>query len=68
VAGSSSIRTVRVLSATAHARVGVTQGAGCLLVFDDAPVDPIYDTTVSTISNMSRVVDSLFVKSQKIVA
>jgi 26S proteasome regulatory subunit N6 len=39
-----------------------------LLVFDDAPVDPIYDTTVSTISNMSRVVDSLFVKSQKIVA
>ena len=46
----------------------LTQGAGCLLVFDDAPVDPIYDTTVATLANMSRVVDSLFVKSQKIVA
>jgi 26S proteasome regulatory subunit N6 len=44
------------------------QGAGCLLVFDDAPVDPIYNSSVETISNMSRVVDSLFVKSQKIVA
>ena len=39
-----------------------------MLVFDDAPVDPIYDTTVATLANMSRVVDSLFVKSQKIVA
>lgn len=44
------------------------QGAGCLLVFDDAVVDPIYNTSVDTINNMSRVVDSLFVKSQKIVA
>lgn len=44
------------------------QGAGCLLVFDDPPVDAIYNTTADTINNMSRVVDSLFVKSQKIVA
>lgn len=43
------------------------QGAGCLLVFDDAEVDPIYTNSVDTITNMSKVVDSLFVKSQKIV-
>lgn len=44
------------------------QGAGCLLVFDDAPVDKIYNASVDTIVNMSKVVDSLYVKSQKIVA
>jgi 26S proteasome regulatory subunit N6 len=44
------------------------QGAGCLLVFDDAPEDKIYNASVDTIVNMSKVVDSLYVKSQKIVA
>mmetsp|Transcript_19453 Transcript_19453/g.23274 ORF Transcript_19453/g.23274 Transcript_19453/m.23274 type:complete len:422 (+) Transcript_19453:114-1379(+) len=44
------------------------QGAGCLLVFDDPPPEEIYSTAVNTISNMSKVVDSLFVKSHKIVA
>mmetsp|Transcript_36051 Transcript_36051/g.78651 ORF Transcript_36051/g.78651 Transcript_36051/m.78651 type:complete len:423 (-) Transcript_36051:467-1735(-) len=44
------------------------QGAGCLLVFDDQPVDKIYNASVDTITNMSKVVDSLFVKSRKIVA
>ncbi|KAK3247246.1 26S proteasome regulatory subunit rpn6 [Cymbomonas tetramitiformis] len=43
------------------------QGKGVLLVFEDAPVDKIFTKTVDTIKNMSRVVDSLFVKSKKIV-
>ena len=47
---------------------GGVQGAGCLLVFDDQPVDKIYNASVDTITNMSKVVDSLFVKSRKIVA
>lgn len=43
------------------------QGAGCLVVFDDEDPDEVYSSSVATIANMSKVVDSLFAKSQKIV-
>eukprot|EP00271_Cylindrocystis_brebissonii_P001174 TRINITY_DN11478_c0_g1_i1.p1 TRINITY_DN11478_c0_g1~~TRINITY_DN11478_c0_g1_i1.p1 ORF type:complete len:445 (+),score=121.64 TRINITY_DN11478_c0_g1_i1:466-1800(+) len=43
------------------------QGAGCLLVFDDIPADSLYPSALSTIENMSKVVDSLYQKSTKIM-
>ncbi|KAH8945418.1 hypothetical protein BDL97_12G039500 [Sphagnum fallax] len=44
------------------------QGAGCLIIFDDVKPDGIYPSTLETISNISRVVDSLYSKSAKIMA
>ena len=44
------------------------QGAGCLIVYDDSAANTMYKATLETISNMDRVVDSLMVKSSKIVA
>ncbi|KAJ8434102.1 hypothetical protein Cgig2_005781 [Carnegiea gigantea] len=44
------------------------QGAGCLIVFDDPKTDAIYGATLETISNMGKVVDSLYVRSAKIMA
>ncbi|KAH1212920.1 26S proteasome non-ATPase regulatory subunit 11 [Glycine max] len=44
------------------------QGAGCLVIFDDSKTDAIYPATLETISNIGKVVDSLFVRSAKIVA
>eukprot|EP00245_Coleochaete_scutata_P002309 TRINITY_DN1300_c0_g2_i1.p1 TRINITY_DN1300_c0_g2~~TRINITY_DN1300_c0_g2_i1.p1 ORF type:complete len:509 (-),score=114.46 TRINITY_DN1300_c0_g2_i1:261-1718(-) len=44
------------------------QGAGCLIIFDNIPPDGIYPASLDTISNMSKVVDSLFIKSAKIAA
>jgi len=44
------------------------QGAGCLIVFDDPKTDAIYEATLETISNMGKVVDSLYVRSAKIMA
>nr|GMC77573.1 26S proteasome non-ATPase regulatory subunit 11 homolog [Ipomoea batatas] len=44
------------------------QGAGCLVIFDDPKTDAIYPATLETISNMGKVVDSLFVRSAKIMA
>lgn len=44
------------------------QGAGCLVVFDDPKTDAIYEETLDTISNMGKVVDSLYVRSAKIMA
>ncbi|GBG67902.1 hypothetical protein CBR_g1021 [Chara braunii] len=44
------------------------QGAGCLIVFDDPPTDGIYPSALDTLANMSKVVDSLFAKSAKIMA
>ncbi|KAI3456616.1 hypothetical protein Pfo_013279 [Paulownia fortunei] len=44
------------------------QGAGCLIIFDDTKTDAIYLATLETISNMGKVVDSLYVRSAKIMA
>ncbi|KAL2519332.1 26S proteasome non-ATPase regulatory subunit 11-like protein [Abeliophyllum distichum] len=44
------------------------QGAGCLVIFDDPKTDAIYPATLDTISNMGKVVDSLYVRSAKIMA
>lgn len=42
------------------------QGAGCLVVFKDLTVDNVYPATLETVSNILKVVDSLFVRSVKI--
>ncbi|AES73829.1 26S proteasome non-ATPase regulatory subunit-like protein [Medicago truncatula] len=44
------------------------QGAGCLVIFDDPKTDAIYPATLETISNVGKVVDSLYVRSAKIMA
>ncbi|KAL2939727.1 26S proteasome non-ATPase regulatory subunit 11-like protein [Bienertia sinuspersici] len=44
------------------------QGAGCLIIFNDPKTDAIYEATLDTISNIAKVVDSLFVRSAKIMA
>ncbi|XP_021724519.1 26S proteasome non-ATPase regulatory subunit 11 homolog [Chenopodium quinoa] len=44
------------------------QGAGCLIIFDDPKTEAIYEATLDTISNVAKVVDSLFVRSAKIMA
>jgi 26S proteasome regulatory subunit N6 len=44
------------------------QGAGCLVIFDDPKTDAIYPATLETISNVGKVVDSLFGRSAKIMA
>jgi 26S proteasome regulatory subunit N6 len=44
------------------------QGAGCLIVYDDGTPVTMYRATLDTIANMDKVVDTLLVKSQKIVA
>uniref|UniRef100_A0A0D6R5W1 PCI domain-containing protein n=1 Tax=Araucaria cunninghamii TaxID=56994 RepID=A0A0D6R5W1_ARACU len=44
------------------------QGAGCLIIFEDPKPDGIFPATLETISNISKVVDSLYVKSAKIMA
>eukprot|EP00126_Sphaerothecum_destruens_P005262 Sdes_comp18671_c0_seq1m8916 len=42
------------------------QGAGCLVVFNDAPSDKTYEAALSTIQNVGHVVDSLYLKAQKL--
>ncbi|KAH7542621.1 hypothetical protein FEM48_Zijuj02G0093600 [Ziziphus jujuba var. spinosa] len=44
------------------------QGAGCLIIFYDPKTDAIYPSTLETISNIGKVVDSLYVRSTKIMA
>lgn len=44
------------------------QGVGCLIIFEDPKADAIYPATLETISNIGKVVDSLFVRSAKIMA
>ncbi|KAK4358053.1 hypothetical protein RND71_023663 [Anisodus tanguticus] len=44
------------------------QGAGCLVIFEDPKQNTIYPATLETISNMGKVVDSLFLRSSKIMA
>ena len=44
------------------------QGAGCLDVFEEPPADEIYPAALKTFSNMGHVVDTLFNRSQRIMA
>jgi 26S proteasome regulatory subunit N6 len=44
------------------------QGAGCLEVFDPPPPDAVYPTALSVVESLGSVVDTLFGRSQKIVA
>ncbi|XP_047324583.1 26S proteasome non-ATPase regulatory subunit 11 homolog [Impatiens glandulifera] len=44
------------------------QGAGCLVIFEDPKTDAIYPASLDTIGNIGKVVDSLYVRSAKIMA
>ena len=44
------------------------QGAGCLEVFDEPSADGVYPAALDTFENMAKVVDTLFLRSQKLVA
>ncbi len=44
------------------------QGAGCLEVFDERPVDAVYSVSLDVVDSLGRVVDTLFARSQKVVA
>lgn len=43
------------------------QGAGYLEVFDAAPSDHVYPAALEALDNMSRVIETLFNRSQKVV-
>merc|ERR1712196_261769 len=43
-------------------------GAGCLIVYDEDSPDDTYDQALETLGNMSKVVDALYVKANKIAA
>lgn len=42
------------------------QGAGVLIVFDEAAVDQTYQNALATIQNMGKVVDALYNKAKKL--
>ena len=44
------------------------QGSGCLEVFEDIPESEVYPNALNTFENMSKVVDTLFLRSQKLLA
>ncbi|KAG1334257.1 26S proteasome non-ATPase regulatory subunit 11 [Cocos nucifera] len=44
------------------------QGAGCLIIFEDPKSDAIFPATLETIANIGKVVDSLYVRSARIMA
>lgn len=44
------------------------QGAGCLEIFDVSAPDNVYPTSLEVFESLGRVVDTLFNRSQKIVA
>jgi 26S proteasome regulatory subunit N6 len=44
------------------------QGAGCLIIFEDPKTEEIFPATLETIGNVGKVVDSLYMRSAKIMA
>ncbi|KXZ44775.1 hypothetical protein GPECTOR_62g890 [Gonium pectorale] len=44
------------------------QGAGCLEVFTPPPADAVYPAALDVMDSLSRVVDTLFARSQRVVA
>ena len=51
-----------------HFEGTIDQGAGCLEIFDAPQPDLVYPEALATFSSMSAVVDTLFTRSQKVVA
>ncbi|QCE00186.1 26S proteasome non-ATPase regulatory subunit 11 homolog [Vigna unguiculata] len=47
---------------------GTLDQSGCLVIFDDPKTDALYTSTFQTISNIGKVVDSLYARSAKIIA
>ncbi|QCE00182.1 26S proteasome non-ATPase regulatory subunit 11 homolog [Vigna unguiculata] len=47
---------------------GTLDQSGCLVIFDDPKTDALYTSTLQTISNIGKVVDSLYARSAKIIA
>ncbi|XP_014504302.1 26S proteasome non-ATPase regulatory subunit 11 homolog [Vigna radiata var. radiata] len=47
---------------------GTLDQPGCLVIFDDPKTDALYSLTLQTISNIGKVVDSLYARSAKIIA
>lgn len=43
------------------------QGQGCLIIFDDPDPSSLYSDALGAIENMSKVVDHLSIKSQRIL-
>lgn len=43
------------------------QGAGCLIIFEDPRTEEIFPATLETIANVGKVVDSLYMRSAKIM-
>lgn len=44
------------------------QGAGCLEVFEEAPKEQVYDDALDIMDTLGSVVDTLFARSQNVVA
>lgn len=44
------------------------QGAGCLEVFEEAPQQAVYDDALAIMDTLGSVVDTLFARSQNVVA
>lgn len=44
------------------------QGAGCLEVFDEEGPQAVYDDTLNIMDTLGSVVDTLFARSQNVVA
>lgn len=44
------------------------QGAGCLEVFEEEPSDNVYPASLEIMETLGSVVDTLFTRSQKVVA
>lgn len=44
------------------------QGAGCLEVFDEEPKQGVYDNTLNIMDTLGSVVDTLFARSQNVLA
>jgi 26S proteasome regulatory subunit N6 len=47
--------------------VGLRLGACCLVIFEDSKADEIFPATLETISIVGKVVDSLYLRSAKIM-
>ena len=44
------------------------QGAGCLEVFDAPEAEPVFPAALGVMDSLGGVVDTLFARSQKVVA